>query len=1129
MNRNINKFILISIIVSVFIGVTGYSIGMSLGKNSIAKDVPVINDNRADDYQANDGEKASENNAVSQSPDTASNNKAKADNKKSSSSDTGGIGNRKTSSGSNNTGYSSGPSRRSSSVNTSIPSQLKDGVYNGSASGYGGEIRVKVTVSNGKISDIKVESHSETPEYYDRCSGIIPNIISSQSTNVDGVSGATYTSNGIKAAVADALKSAGASSASNSSNSNTSKVKPTESKNNQSADKEEIKKLKKQIKELQDAADVKDKLKDGKYQGNGTGFKGNVKAEVVVRGGKISSINILENVDDAPYFDKAKALIPSIISKQSLKVDSISGATYSSNGIKSAVRDALKKAGSSQDNDSNEETNRLLSKVQEENKKLKDQNSGLKNKIESLENEAQKDTNINKKLKDGRYSGSGAGFKGDVKVQVDVSGGKISNINIVDNVDDAPYFDKAKSLVGTIISKQTPNVDSISGATYSSNGIKSAVRDALKKAGVSSEGDNSEEVKQQLARLTKLEEKNKQLKKLTKELRERIESLESESQKDLANKKLKDGSYEGRGIGFRGDVKVQVDVSGGKISNINIVDNVDDAPYFDKAKSLVGTIISKQTPNVDSISGATYSSNGIKSAVRDALKKAGVSSEGDNSEEVKQQLARLTKLEEKNKQLKKLTKELRERIESLESESQKDLANKKLKDGSYEGRGIGFRGDVKVQVDVSGGKISNINIVDNVDDAPYFDKAKSLVGTIISKQTPNVDSISGATYSSNGIKSAVRDALKKAGVSSEGDNNDELKIELSRLKEENQKLKDTISGLKAKIGDLEKKSQKEDTNIRMKDGSYQGIGMGFKGNVRVEVKVTDGKIASINVIDNIDDAPFFDKAKSLIPNIISSQTANVDSVSGATYSSNGIKSAVRDALKKAGSSQESVNNDETNKKLEKLSKLEEKLKQMKKLSKDLRKKVESLETESQKYIANKKLKDGSYEGSGIGFRGNLKVEVDVSEGKISSIRVVENVDDAPYFEKARGLITNIVSGQTPNVDSVSGATYSSNGIKSAVRDALKKAYIEEEKSDIQSENDKLKKAIEENEKVENEIKALREENTSLKEKNTLLMSIIDSLKKKIHGIAYGDLTKELYDSFISVLNSSDGLNTGKEN
>ena len=1126
MNRNINKFILISIIVSVFIGVTGYSIGMSLGKNSIAKDVPVMNDNREDDYQANDDEKVSENNAVSQSPDTASNNKAKADNKKSSSSDTGGIGNRKTSSGSNNTGYSSGPSRRASSVNTSIPSQLKDGVYNGSASGYGGEIRVKVTVSNGKISDIKVESHSETPEYYDRCSGIIPNIISSQSTNVDGVSGATFTSNGIKAAVADALKSAGASSASNSSNSNTSKVKPTESKNSQSADKEEIKKLKKQIKELQDAADVKDKLKDGKYQGNGTGFKGNVKAEVVVSGGKISGINILENVDDAPYFDKAKTLIPSIISKQSLKVDSISGATYSSNGIKSAVRDALKKAGSSQDSDLNEETNRLLSKVQEENKKLKDQNSGLKNKIESLENEAQKDTNVNKKLKDGRYSGSGAGFKGDVKVQVDVSGGKISNINIVDNVDDAPYFDKAKSLVGTIISKQTPNVDSISGATYSSNGIKSAVRDALKKAGVISEGDNNDELKIELSRL---KEENQKLKDTISGLKAKIGDLEKKSQKEDTNIRMKDGSYQGIGMGFKGNVRVEVKVTDGKIASINVIDNIDDAPFFDKAKSLIPNIISSQTANVDSVSGATYSSNGIKSAVRDALKKAGVSSEGDNSEEVKQQLAKLTKLEEKNKQLKKLTKELRERIESLESESQKDLANKKLKDGSYEGRGIGFRGDVKVQVDVSGGKISNINIVDNVDDAPYFDKAKSLVGTIISKQTPNVDSISGATYSSNGIKSAVRDALKKAGVISEGDNNDELKIELSRLKEENQKLKDTISGLKAKIGDLEKKSQKEDTNIRMKDGSYQGIGMGFKGNVRVEVKVTDGKIASINVIDNIDDAPFFDKAKSLIPNIISSQTANVDSVSGATYSSNGIKSAVRDALKKAGSSQESVNNDETNKKLEKLSKLEEKLKQMKKLSKDLRKKVESLETESQKYIANKKLKDGSYEGSGIGFRGNLKVEVDVSEGKISSIRVVENVDDAPYFEKARGLITNIVSGQTPNVDSVSGATYSSNGIKSAVRDALKKAYIEEEKSDIQSENDKLKKAIEENEKVENEIKAMREENTSLKEKNTLLMSIIDSLKKKINGIAYGDLTKEIYDSFISVLNNSDGLNTGKEN
>ena len=297
MSKNINKFILISIIMSVFIGVTGYSLGMSLGKNSIVKQPLPIDNNMADNKESNDNDE--DKNTSDESSSSDSGKTSKNDNKNSK--------NKNSSSGSSS-GRSSrgGSSSSASSANTSIPSKLKDGVYYGSAKGYGGDIKVKVTVSNGKISDIKVENHSETPEYYDRCSGIIPNIISSQSTNVDGVSGATFTSNGIKSAVANALKNAGASTGSASGGGSGAGNEQSAEKPNQSADKEEIKKLKKQIEELQNSNDVSGKLKDGKYEGTGTGFKSTIKVEVVVKGGKIESIKVVENGDDHDYFEKAR-------------------------------------------------------------------------------------------------------------------------------------------------------------------------------------------------------------------------------------------------------------------------------------------------------------------------------------------------------------------------------------------------------------------------------------------------------------------------------------------------------------------------------------------------------------------------------------------------------------------------------------------------------------------------------------------------------------------------------------------------------------------------------------------------------------------------------------------------------
>lgn len=85
--------------------------------------------------------------------------------------------------------------------------------------------------------------------------------------------------------------------------------------------------------------------------------------------------------------------------------------------------------------------------------------------------------------------------------------------------------------------------------------------------------------------------------------------------------------------------------------------------------------------------------------------------------------------------------------------------------------------------------------------------------------------------------------------------------------------------------------------------------------------------------------------------------------------------------------------------------------------------------------------DGTYTGSGSGFRGDTTVSVTVENGYITDISVVSYVDDYKYFKKAESsVITAILNSQDVNVDAVSGATFSSNGIMEAVANAINVDY-----------------------------------------------------------------------------------------
>ncbi len=111
----------------------------------------------------------------------------------------------------------------------------------------------------------------------------------------------------------------------------------------------------------------------------------------------------------------------------------------------------------------------------------------------------------------------------------------------------------------------------------------------------------------------------------------------------------------------------------------------------------------------------------------------------------------------------------------------------------------------------------------------------------------------------------------------------------------------------------------------------------------------------------------------------------------------------------------------------------------------LEKKIEQLQSgKSSKAKGGKSggstYKDGSYEGSAKGFGGNVVVKVTVKNDKIEKIDLVDaSKEDGSYLASAKGVIKSILDKQSTDVDTVSGATFTSTGIINAVISALEKA------------------------------------------------------------------------------------------
>jgi len=183
------------------------------------------------------------------------------------------------------------------------------GTYTGTSSGHEDGITVTVTVDANSITNVEIDVSNETATIGAlQGDALAAQIMAAQSADIDGVAGATETSSGVIRALTAALNEAAGTEA------------------------------------------EKAPVADGTFSGTAPSFGllGPMTCEVTFEGGEITDIQVVSETDSATgewFANAEELLIPRILESQSLAVDSITGATGSSVGIKNCVAAAIDAAG----------------------------------------------------------------------------------------------------------------------------------------------------------------------------------------------------------------------------------------------------------------------------------------------------------------------------------------------------------------------------------------------------------------------------------------------------------------------------------------------------------------------------------------------------------------------------------------------------------------------------------------------------------------------------------------------------------------------------------------------------------------------------------------------------------------
>ena len=366
-------------------------------------------------------------------------------------------------------------------------------------------------------------------------------------------------------------------------------------------------------------------------------------------------------------------------------------------------------------------------------------------------------------------------------------------------------------------------------------------------------------------------------------------------------------SFTGTGRGLMGDIKVEVGFS---IDSIKIIQEEETVGIGDLAlRSIPDRIVEANSLDVDAITSATITTDGIKNAVKDALYQA---------------------------------------VEEITGEAlmAEEAGPKSAVAGEMIGTGAGLHGPVVVRVESSDGiTIENVEVIEHSETPGIGTKAiDELPAIIVQNNNYDVDHISGATVTSNAIKEGVKEAMETGGGTSEqflvsaiGSNgpimlsfettdgksiqdiqivNEQVEFNISKKVEETDSV--SAASVKAEEEEVEEVVEEVDSisspskavieadlsTFETGENEYLGQGDGMNGSLVVRITTVDGtKIDDVTVLEHHETEGIGTLAIDALPKqIVKKQSLELDSISGASVTSRAILDGTKEALEKAKSS-----------------------------------------------------------------------------------------------------------------------------------------------------------------------------------------------------------------------------------
>ena len=321
--------------------------------------------------------------------------------------------------------------------------------------------------------------------------------------------------------------------------------------------------------------------------------------------------------------------------------------------------------------------------------------------------------------------------------------------------------------------------------------------------------------------------------------------------------------------------------------------------------------------------------------------------------------------------------------------------------GTYEGSGMGYseKAPVNVRITVDEYAITAAEIT-GAEEIPfgqaYFETyEKALIG----RTDGEIDAMAQATMTRNGVAEAVGKALAVA----RGEMKQEDAVILPAAEETE------AEAAAEEPAEAEHPTETAEAGTKFIPGIYEGSGQGYGANIPVTVKITvDESSITAAEIAGDEEQPFgVPQFETYAAALIGRADGEIDAITGATMTRNGITEAVSQALDQARSGQAAA----------------------------------AMETEAEtKPAAGITFTSGTYTAIDSGFGGPMTVKVVFSESGIESIEIVSSSETPEIGGAAMDtLIPIITEANGTGVDGVSGATFSSNGLKNAVNAAAEHA------------------------------------------------------------------------------------------